>query len=312
MKTYALFEPDIYLMSTADCDNTTKRNSFLNHLLDNLSEIEKLKKYNSSYSIKILWTPELSELLYNSPRLQPWRQDEIIDKRLIPVIYKSFFGNLEHISVDDCTSDVSIEPELNVVQEKFEIYPAFLKLCHWSLLQDIQFMLCLGINNKHHEGLGFKIKCECHSKSFFPECVFESHHWFSHPSLIHRCWPSQLLDLYILKHFIVCVAKDKYQVSEGNLKYAFSFSSRFCKKAFQESSKEIKSHLVTSIALRLTKTQKEASSDHSLKDEPVYGDADIRRFRFSGSNRIHYKYLGEREIEFVEYFREGEHDDGLR
>ncbi|MDD5323079.1 MAG: hypothetical protein PHD43_21200 [Methylococcales bacterium] len=55
-------------------------------------------------------------------------------------------------------------------------------------------------------------------------------------------------------------------------------------------------------------TKAEAGRDGSLQDEVI--KKDIRRFRVTLSKRIHYKENSV-NIDFLMFYDEGEHDDGL-
>jgi hypothetical protein len=84
---------------------------------------------------------------------------------------------------------------------------------------------------------------------------------------------------------------------------------RFLRSLVRETQR--RADILEAICKRLTLTQREASSDAGLHDEPVRGKHGVRRFRVTGGARIHYRYGGGGEMVFEDYFPEGQHDRGL-
>ncbi len=79
-----IFDPAILFTSEAEWFHEDKRDTFLGHLLDNLT-------YINNYDItRIYWTDELEEFLWNHPQLPPWRLDRDWKLKIVPTLYKLF------------------------------------------------------------------------------------------------------------------------------------------------------------------------------------------------------------------------------
>ena len=91
--------------------------------------------------------------------------------------------------------------------------------------------------------------------------------------------------------------------------YEYKFNKQFIEEIIHE--QKYRQEILFNISKRLLISQNIASKDPGLKDEPVRSKKNVRRFRVTDENRIHYMYQGKGKILFLNYFSEGEHDKGL-
>jgi superfamily I DNA/RNA helicase len=112
-----------------------------------------------------------------------------------------------------------------------------------------------------------------------------------------------------LKHILNLFAKKNNLTFINN----YNFSSKFLRKLSILPDIELV-ELIHRLALRLSYSSKHARACHLLQDEFINTNG-INEFRMRISNwptsrRVHYTINSE-QITFEQYYREGEHDDGL-
>jgi hypothetical protein len=102
-----VFDPANLFITSLEWQNSTKRDVFIQHLLDNLSHI-------TDYEItRIYWTDALEELLWAAPQLPPWRQDREWGLPMIQILYGKFSIAKEHIVNSDNLVPCLVQPELD-------------------------------------------------------------------------------------------------------------------------------------------------------------------------------------------------------
>ncbi|MBP2657801.1 MAG: hypothetical protein H6Q69_833 [Firmicutes bacterium] len=307
----AVFDPSILFISDQDWFDGSKKDFFLKYLLDNLTIINKFK------ISKIYWTEDLNVLLWSSPNVPPWRIDTDTRNSLVPIIYRLF---------PDCTIDVQnsvteaclIQPELRCKCCKCEVDTSFMQMMHSLITRDEDVYFCVGQNNIMKDGTNYIFYCNCHATTLTPLIISNHLHWLRHIDLINEYWPKKNCTEEIEKFkqglSIWALRTD----SHDQFLYDYSFSPKFIDdivdtNTYQEA-------IFSTIAKRLMLNQSDASDYAGINDEPVRNmrysvngvRKSVRRFRVSGENRVHYCYPDAGKILFLRYFREGQHDTGLR
>ncbi|MGL5060865.1 MAG: hypothetical protein ACRC62_12885 [Microcoleus sp.] len=295
MKT--VFDPEILFISESDWQDPEKRDTFLQHLLDNLDNINN---YNIT---KVYWTDDLEQLLWDHPQLPPWRQDRDWKLQIVPVIYKALNAAKEYIQNPQNLSSCSMQPVLNCSCFEGLALCCFLELMHVAIEREENVYLCLGFNRKKEE---FTFFCDCHSFQINPVAIFKPFEWLDRINLIESYWPNNVDEGEKFNTALEIAFK---QLDKRSL-YEYEFSRSFLKDLMT-----VQNHRTSIIewtAKRLTLTKQQAAKDSYLKDEYLANKKEYR-FRITQrpfSTRVHYKYVN-KKIRFLNYYDEGEHDDGL-
>ncbi len=300
-----VIEPSLLFISEEKWYDLEKRDEFLEHLLNHLENI-------TTYSItKIYWSDDLEEMIWNHPQLPPWRTDRDWKLQIVPVIYELFSKCRIIIQDIETDKDCSIIPPFKEIC-KDEIYELFISLLHFIIKAQENIFLCVGIDNRLQNNEKYLLKSDSTDRSLKPFLINNPDDWLQHVKIIECLWPCSISkgEIDKFRTAINITAKKKLsQESDNDFVYDFEFSNSFLKEVLKES--KYRKEVLYSIAKRLSLNQKAASSDKSLNDEPLKGQKDIRRFRVTGANRIHYRYLGANNIKFLNYYGEGKHDSGL-
>ena len=293
----AVFEPEIIFISESDWQDSKKRDEFLNHLLDNLENI------NNYHITRVYWTEDLEGLLWDHPQLPPWRLDRDWKLKLVPTIYKNF-NTREFIESQETLSSCLMQPVLNCSCFEGLALCAFLELMHIVIEREENVYLCLGVNRIREE---FTFLCDCHSFQVNPVVIAKPIEWLDQIDLTESYWPSNVDEEGKFKAALQIAFKklDKQPI------YEYEFSKSFLRDIIK-----VQNHRTSIIewtAKRLTLTKQEAARDSYLQDEELEQKKKEYRFRITqrpSSTRIHYKYVN-KKIKFLRYYDEGEHDDGL-
>ena len=293
----AVFEPEIIFISESDWQDSKKRDEFLNHLLDNLENI------NNYHITRVYWTEDLEGLLWDHPQLPPWRLDRDWKLKLVPTIYKNF-NTREFIESQETLSSCLMQPVLNCSCFEGLALCAFLELMHIVIEREENVYLCLGVNRIREE---FTFLCDCHSFQVNPVVIAKPIEWLDHIDLTESYWPSNVDEEGKFKAALQIAFKklDKQPI------YEYEFSKSFLRDIIK-----VQNHRTSIIewtAKRLTLTKQEAARDSYLQDEELEQKKKEYRFRITqrpSSTRIHYKYVN-KKIKFLRYYDEGQHDDGL-
>ena len=296
----AAFEPEIIFISESDWQDSEKRDTFLNHLLDNLENI------NNYQITRVYWTDDLESLLWDHPQLPPWRQDRDLYLPLVQILYKKFlnFERREFIKSQENLSSCQMQPVLNCSCFEGLALCAFLELMHIVIEREENVYLCLGFNRIREE---FTFFCDCHSFQVNPVVIAKPIEWLDHIDLTGSYWPSNIDEEEKFNTALEIAFKklDKQPI------YEYEFSKSFLKDIIK-----VQNHrksIIEWTAKRLTLTKQEAAKDSHLQDEELEQKKKEYRFRITqrpSSTRIHYKYVN-KKIKFLRYYDEGQHDDGL-
>lgn len=299
-----VFDPLMLFISETDWQDDEKRDAFLKHLLDNLKNI-------SEYNItQVYWTDELENFLWNHPQLPPWRTDRDWKLKIVPVIYNLFDRCRILTEAFDGASAFFAEPPLNLVCSRNEIHDCFTKLVHSLIDQKKKFYFCAGIANRLPDKQHYAFCCECHAYRMNPVLINTSDDWLGHIDLENDYWPLSCNDDEVEKfRKSLNITAKTGDFSEDEFVYEYEFTEAFIESVIRERKNRRK--VLFSISKRLLTDQEQACRDGGLRDEAVKARENERRFRVTRENRIHYSYMEAKKIIFLNYYREGEHDNGL-
>ncbi len=130
--------------------------------------------------------------------------------------------------------------------------------------------------------------------------------WLYHIDLETNYWPNNIEDVEKFKEAIEIMKKRDF--NNKPFLYRYDFSKQFIRDIIYVN--RDKRNILESIIKKLTLTRREAGRDASLHDEYLQSREEFR-FRVTQETRIHYLFSDEKGIEFLRYYGEGEHDDGL-
>jgi hypothetical protein len=295
MKT--VFDPEIIFISESDWQDSERRDFFLNHLLDNLENI------NNYQITKVYWTDDLEQLLWDHPQLPPWRQDRDWKLKIVPVIYKAFNDAKENLQNHQNLSSCLMQPVLNCSCFEGLALCSFLELMHIVIDRNERVYLCLGVNRIREE---FTFLCDCHSFQVNPIVIAKPIEWLDYIDLTESYWPSNVNEGEKFNTALKVIFK---KLGKKPL-YEYEFSNSFLKDL--ATVQNHRTSIIEWTAKRLILPKQEAARDSYLKDEYL-GQKKEYRFRITQrpfSTRIHYKYVN-KKIKFLRYYDEGEHDEGL-
>ena len=304
--TNSIFEPSVFFISEEEWMDGEKRDAFLEHFLNHLETI-------SSYSItKVYWTDFLEELLTNHIYSPPWVSDVKWSNQFFPILYNKFNPIKLILDLESSWEPCQSNPSLPSSKFEAEIVERFLELVHLLIDRNEKVYFCLGYDAQKTDCLSYCFSCECHQNQLEPTIIVNPNDWFNHVDILSVCWPKNVRDAFKLQLAIEIVLNNKLLKQITDFQYIYEFSESFIKDISKEAN--YREQILFSLAKRLTLTQGEAASDKGLNDEQVKGKKkkdNIRRFRVSKVCRIHYKYSKNGNLLLLNYYGEGQHDDGL-
>ncbi len=303
---YTVLDPSIIFISEGEWKNLQKRDIFITHLLNNL-------KYIDSFNItKIYWTNFLENSIWESPQIPPWRKDIIWRNSLVPIIYKLLHQNKRILNSEIQFNTCEVKPSIKYNYNKNDIHEHFLKLMHYMINQNNSLYFCLSKVNIIPKSDKYIFSCDCHHNELIPILINEPSDWLFIINVADIYWPKEYNDneLKKLRNGIEIIEKRFYIKYKLKIIYDYEFSKEFICKILNE--KKHRLNILNDIVLRLSLEQKKASQNSRLKDEPVIGKKNIRRFRIRYKDRVHYKYADKEKIFFLHYYKEGEHNKGLK
>lgn len=261
------------------------------------SSLTQILEYFENSNNKIYWNDTLESLLWTNPDLYPWfdANSYAVTNRLGLIIQ-----NIpESQGFNECVAIPNIKC---AITSPNIIFPT-LSLIHYLMVNNINFDFF--VNRENDES--FLFSCDCHKCSVSPPIINKFQKPINLSLEIGNKWNSLNIDNNF-NSLISLVAKKYF--SNDKILYEIKYDSSFINKIKEQF--KFKEAIMYAITSRLTKYQKKATQDKSLKDEPVKGNKDHkRRFRVKEANgRIHYIYSG-KAIYFTDYYTEKEHDDGL-
>ena len=292
-----ILDPAILFVSETDWHDEETQDEFLNHLLDNLKNIDE-------YSIaKIYWNDDFESSLWASPQKPPWRVQKDWKNQLVPYIYKLFSKNSIELNFASNLSSCDVLPLMNKCHSD-NINDCFLKLMHEIIDRKEEIFLCLSIKNKLSNSNKYSFTCTCHSNRLVPELINKPDDWLNHIDLENNYWPNDTTEFENFVKAIEIVRKRDF--GDKPFLYNYMFSEGFIKDIIDI--KENKKNIIESTAKRLVLTKQEAGQDHGLRHEYLEQKKEYR-FRITQDYRIHYKFSNEKEIIFLNC---GKHDSGLQ
>ena len=294
MTANTILAPDLLFISEEKWNNEETRDRFLEKLSDYIRYIEL-------FSLTIFWTDELSERMWSSPQMPPWRMNRDWSNQLIPIIFNKLSTRQQNIT---CKSNIKCKVEPSLSCDCNLALDLSLILVNNALLNELDFSFCLGIINNN---TAYIFSSPEHSDSYAPICIGSSQDWFDNINIEHVFWPSNRNEESILKKCIELTHESEF--IDNPILYSYRFSRNFISDLIGATSKK---HIVNMICKRLTLTTQESSKDRQLQDEFILQTKE-RRFRVKqrpSSTRIHYE-ISDGSILFKRYYAEGHHDEGL-
>ncbi len=274
--------PTLLFIEDEDWKNEDKKDEFL----DNLTV---LFDYINKNNIKIYWNRELDQMLWEAPVLHPWLSQDTTDIVMHLWEYIVYIDN-EIKSTCNCKPDI-----INNISTKDVILPT-LFLIHNLLSKDVSFMFAVDEINNH----SFVFDCNCHSKIIKPDILYLFDKTINISDEISQKWALIKTNNSVLDDILEMMRK-KYFANK-NFLYNIKYDKNFIKDIENVNNKE---QIVYAIVRRVIQNQKEVKRDTSLKDEPIIGNKNKRRFRVNISKRIHYTYDDDTTIRLLSF---GNHD----
>ncbi|MGD1867206.1 MAG: hypothetical protein ACFB0D_21870 [Phormidesmis sp.] len=303
MENNCIFDPSILFISESAWRDAARRDIFLERFINYLDIVDT---YTDS---KIFWTDSLEELLMNHVYATPWVSDSNWSNQFFPILYKKFHPLKMLLSETSDVCACQSVPAFPGSDLSPEVLEKFLKLVHMAMGESTNAYLCMGFHDSTSPA-AYRFFCECHENALNPTVVANPEDLFRYIDISQSCWPEVYQDKFKFKKAIEMTLTTKLLKGLEAFCYEYEFSESFIADISGEM--EYRSHILYSIAKRLTLTQGEAVSDRGLGDEPVRGKTDERRFRVSKACRIHYKYLETGKLLLFRYYSAGEHEKGLK
>lgn len=296
-----LFDPSLLLISEEKWNNEEIRDKFLEHLLNLLDFI------NDYSCTKIYWTTQLEELLWEHPQIPPWRTDRDWKLSVIPILVEKFNNNRVFLEPLD-SIQATVTPALHQSFGKTNILDCFYILIHTLLIKKENTFFCLGLENISNDEYYFS--CNCHKYELKNNLIKTSKDWLKYLDLENDFWPSDVTDKEFSKFFQALEILRQRDYEDKPFLFSFTLSNNFKNDICSTTKYRLK--ILEKMTKKLILTSAEAGKDRSLKDEYITQKKEYR-FRVTqrpSSTRIHYTVESD-EIEFLRYYGEGHHDDGL-
>ncbi len=278
MKNVVL-DPALLFITEIDWANNHKRDWFLAHLLDNLTNIDQ-------YSVaQILWNDELESCLWSDPHIPPWRQDKDWGNQLVPIIYRLLKKNIAADNFEGSQTVCNVQTVLDCSDPNALI--CFLRIMHRLISFTLDTLLCLGLPNILPADSNYTFYCTCCSKTLTPELIKHPTDWLRYIDVENKYWPGNVSDSRKFKKGLDIIRLR--DLNDSPFLHNFQFSPRFIDDLALTHSNRLR--ILRQIAKRLTLTAQQAALDASLQDE--YLNRGVYRFRVTPrptSTRIHYSY----------------------
>jgi len=296
-------DPSLLFISEEEWLHEEMRDKFLSLLLSHLQEIDRYRL------TRLYWSHELEAYLWTHPQLPPWRRDRDWRVRLVPIIVRLFNANRTILEGCEAVDVCAVEPGMNWKGSVTKAGPCFLCLMHLVMQRSETVFLCLGTGNLGVGPEGFRFRCDCHGPNLKPVLVKDPADWVGHVRPEIDLWPANHEEAARFEEAIKLTAKRRLGKGEGDLLYRIQMGPEWMADVVAVNAQ--RRELLGALAKRLIKSQAQATRDHGLKDEPVRGDAGVRRFRVTKETRVHYRYTDRATIKLLRFYDAGEHDAGL-
>jgi hypothetical protein len=297
----ALFDPNLLFADPIHWQDEVYKDDFIANLLDHLEALENIP------GARLLWSDDLEADLWTSPTVPPWRADRDLAVPLIPIVIKRL-SRLRLLIYDHRELQTArLTPCLVSPPSKPDSMLEIRRLMSYCVLAGSSWNIVLAPTNVH-AAQRLQIEVEKITTELVP--VVSTCCWAGMPEVRRKCWPVQGRDDESkFRAFIGWLTDHLFRDVAGAARHTqYEFS-----KGFLES---LRGHLQSSemisnaLCKRLVLGQMHSVNDSGLRDETVRTSSGERRFRVSGSCRIHYHYA-KGSLVFSRYYGEGEHDDGL-
>jgi hypothetical protein len=293
-----VFEPSLLFIADEDWWDEEKRDAFLEHLLDHLQLIDE-------YDIcQIWWTEQLQTILVGDPNMHPWFGS---DQRnpLIVNIHQKFYQRLSYW--DESPLLCSSTPALSAEYRNLNAQECLLKLVHALIEQEENFYFCVGLANQLKGGEGYSFSCNCHTNQLLPKVINRASEWLPLLDPVAQFFPTSIEDFDTnFPKALALVLRQNFPAKP--YLFDFEFSKTFKKSVVSRTT--FRQEILEAVVKKLIFTTDE--SRLGLKDEFI-DNKKVWRFRVTQrphSTRIQYTVEG-KTINFLQYYGEGEHDDGL-
>lgn len=295
-----LFDPNLIFADPIRWKDEVYKDDFIANLLDHLKALENIP------GSRLLWSDDLEADLWASPAVPPWRADRDLAIPLIPIVIRRL-SRLRHLIYEHRELPIArLIPCLATPPSKPDSMLETRRLISYCMLAGGSWNIVLAPSNAraaHH----LQIEVDGTTTKLVP--VVSTCCWASIPEVRKACWPTQSRnDEGRFRLFIGWLTDHLFHDVAGATRHTqYEFSEEFLAS--------LRSHLGRSevicnaISKRLVLGQMNSVNDSGLRDEAVRTSSE-RRFRVSGSCRIHYHYV-KGSLVFLRYYGEGEHDDGL-
>lgn len=291
-----LYEPSLYNISIEDWNIEEKKDLFIEELLKCMNFLEVDEGF------VLLWTDELEELMWLSPQTPPWRTDKDFANSFVPIIYKKLADekNKFNIDINHTFSTCNFNPQI-CYSEKYE--KAFKNLSSQIVFNKIPITLIL--SSKQEERNFTDIICsEPETKEKYLS-ISNLTQIIKEIDLINEIWPKNIEDKTKFCSFIISIIPSEKLINE------FEIDNSFIKDLIEVIIPRHRLKIVKTICYRLTIDSSTARGCTVLREENINpNNIRIRVTQKPTSTRIHFKFNGSR-INFLRYYGEGEHDDGL-
>lgn len=160
----SVIEPSAFFISSEESQDSDKRSSFFQDLLNNFKIINEFK------ITKIYWRGEFDNYLMKNPLF-------VLEKnRNTPVYYRYRTLCMEYIEIQDIGS-CKADPALSCKHGNNEFNDHFMELMHNLLTKAENIFLLLGIDNQSGD---YVFSCDCHIYKLKPDLIKTTNDWFKH------------------------------------------------------------------------------------------------------------------------------------
>lgn len=288
-----IFDTNIVHIDEITWADEDKRDDFLEYFLKCLNFVDT---YENSF---VYWSDQLESILWDSPTLPPWRVDQDFKNKIVPILYTKFLKSKYFIEVNGQYDECELEPHLEQT-DRYAV--AFKALCGSLMSQGNTFSMILSLHREVPTNSMFGFSCSSTQNAVTFKGENNLVKWLENDEFINYIWPNSVDDLiYFQKIVEICTSMNL------NI-HKFIFTNEFI-NSILDLSLRFKKSLIKAIKDRLIMTGSEAASSY-LKEETINGIMRVRVTARPTSTRLHFIFQ-ENKIIFKQYYREGEHDDGL-
>ncbi|AKF25469.1 hypothetical protein YH65_08845 [Sulfurovum lithotrophicum] len=288
-----VIDPNIVYIDEVSWEDETQKDKYLQYFLDCLKFIDECR------DSMFFWSYELESLLWDNPRLPPWRTN--IDARnvLVPIIYKKFHSSKTFIDTN-CPYDVCQFIPALIESDRFN--ESFKELCGTLVFEDQNFSMLLGQNQVIPENSEYQYSCSSpdNTQRVKGENIFSK--WLKNVDFINHIWPQGINEKEAFENIVIfCTYSEKntyiLKITDTFIRSILTIDLRY------------KLALINAIKQRLSMTRSQAVSS-ALQEETIGEEVRIRITPRPTSTRLHFTFENN-YIKLKKFYGVGEHDDGL-